>query len=163
MLGIDPGLATTGYGVVRDCEGEFSLIDCGIIATSASHSLPQRLQLLYRGLRDIVELHRPAEVAVESLFFNKNVRSALVVGQARGVALLAAADSALAVSEYTPLQVKQTITGYGQATKEQVQRMMQVLLRIDFLPQPDDAADGAAIAICHLHHSGLKAVIESRL
>lgn len=153
VLGVDPGTATMGYGVVGRAGERLMLIDYGVITTSADLDLPIRLQRLYSGLTDLIARFRPAGVAVEELFFNRNTRSALAVGQARGVAMLAAANAGVSVSEYTPLEVKQAIVGYGRASKQQIQRMVCMLLGLDFCPQPDDAADALAIAICHLHSS----------
>ncbi len=124
-------------------------LDFGAITTPASLPLTSRLLLLFEGLARVIDRARPTEVAVEQLFFARNVQSALAVGHARGVALLAAALRNLSVAEYTPLQVKLAVAGYGRATKEQVQNMVQVMLRLDRVPQPDDAADALAIAICH--------------
>ncbi len=155
-LGIDPGTATTGYGFVASAGDRLTLVECGVVATPADESLPQRLQTIYAGLTSLIRLHHPDSVAVEELFFSRNVRTALAVGQARGVALLAAAHAGLPVYEYTPLQVKQAVAGYGRADKEQVQAMVRVLLGLDRIPQPDDAADAIAIAICHLFSFGLQ-------
>lgn len=150
-LGLDPGLALTGYGLVG-WEGEaLRAIEYGVISTPASEPPAQRLQLLYGGLRQVISRHRLTEVAVEQLFFSRNARTALAVGQARGVALLAVADAGLPVSEYTPLQVKRAIVGYGRGTKHQIQQMVRILLGLKEVPQPDDAADALAVAICHLH------------
>ena len=149
VLGIDPGTAILGYGVVRVKDERLEAIDYGVLTTPASLPLTARLLSLFDGLLRIIDVTKPQEVAVEQLFFAKNVQSALAVGQARGVALLAAAQRGLYVCEYTPLQVKQAITGYGRATKQQIQKMVQVILGIPEVPQPDDAADALAIAICH--------------
>ncbi len=149
VLGIDPGTAILGYGAVA-IEGEaLEAVDFGVLTTPASLPLTSRLLFLFEGLAKIIDRIHPAEVAVEQLFFSRNVRSAFAVGQARGVALLAAARGGLPVSEYTPQQVKQAVAGYGKATKLQVQSMVQVMLSLQQLPYPDDAADALAIAICH--------------
>lgn len=149
ILGVDPGTAILGYGVVL-VEGEgLEAVDFGVLTTPAALPLTSRLLLLFDGLTRIIEETKPSEVAIEQLFFAKNVQSALAVGQARGVALLAAARRGLPVSEYTPLQVKQAVAGYGRATKIQVQSMVQVMLSLREIPQPDDAADALAIALCH--------------
>ncbi len=153
VLGVDPGTATMGYGVVARAGDKLKVIDYGVVTTSGDLPLFKRLQALYDGLTALIRRHSPAEMAVEELFFNRNTRSALAVGQARGVAILAAANAGVAVSEYTPLEVKQAIVGYGRATKEQIQRMVCMLLDLEAAPQPDDAADALAIAICHLHTS----------
>ena len=149
VLGIDPGTAILGYGVVLVEEDQLRPLDYGVITTPASLPVASRLLLLFDGLRRVIDRANPSEVAVEQLFFARNVQSALAVGQARGVALLAAAQSSLPICEYTPLQVKQAVAGYGRATKEQVQKMVQVMLRLDEIPRPDDAADALAIAMCH--------------
>lgn len=152
VIGIDPGTATTGYGLVRDNEdGSLAMVDYGVILTSPALSMPQRLLELHQRLLEILLLHRPHSGAVEKLFFQRNVTTAISVGQARGVALLALAESDLPVAEYTPLEVKQAVVGYGGADKNQVQQMVRAVLGLDVIPHPDDAADALAIAICHLH------------
>ena len=151
VLGIDPGTALMGYGIVAERESGLELVAYGALTTPSHTPLPLRLKTLYRGLVDLIERHRPDESAVEELFFSRNVRTAIAVGQARGVALLAAANCGLAVAEYSPQQVKQAIAVYGRARKDQVQEMVRVLLRMDVIPEPDDAADALALAICHLH------------
>jgi crossover junction endodeoxyribonuclease RuvC len=152
VIGIDPGTATTGYGLVREDEsGSLSVIDYGVIATSADLPMPQRLLELHRRLSEILLLHRPESSAVEKLFFQRNVRTAISVGQGRGVVLLTLAQADLSVAEYTPLEIKQAVAGYGGADKNQVQQMVRALLNLDDVPKPDDAADALAVAICHLH------------
>jgi crossover junction endodeoxyribonuclease RuvC len=150
-LGIDPGVAICGYGLVAEDQGALRLVAYGAITTRAGEPPAQRLLLVYHSLRDLIGKHRPYDVAVEELFFNKNVRTALQVGQARGVVLLAAAEAGLDVAEYTPLQVKQALVGYGRAEKTQVQEMVRVMLNLERTPAPDDAADALAVAICHIH------------
>lgn len=152
VIGIDPGTATTGYGLIRE-EQDGSLVvgDYGVIQTPAEMPLPDRLLILYKNLTKLLLLHHPESGAVEKLFFQKNVRTALSVGQARGVVLLTLAQSGLSISEYTPLVIKQAVAGYGGADKLQVQNMVRVLLNLPKIPQPDDAADALAIAICHIH------------
>jgi crossover junction endodeoxyribonuclease RuvC len=153
-IGIDPGTAITGYGLVRLADnGDLSNVDYGVILTSASKSMPERLLELHIELVKIIDLHRPNLGAVEKLFFQRNVRTALAVGQARGVALLALAEKSIPVAEYTPLEVKQAVTGYGGADKNQIQQMVKVLLNLSKIPKPDDAADALAVAICHLNNS----------
>jgi crossover junction endodeoxyribonuclease RuvC len=159
VLGIDPGAAITGWGLVSKEGDQLALVDYGTVRTSSDAPLPQRLQVLYRGLGQVISSHGPSAVAVEKLFFNKNVRTAMTVGQARGVALLAVAEAGLPVHEYTPLEVKQAVCGYGRASKEQIQKLVQMLLGLDSIPQPDDAADAIAIAICHIHSSPLQATL----
>lgn len=155
VLGIDPGTARLGYAVIRGQSSKLELVCADVIATPAGEPMPLRLQRIFRGLLDIVAEHHPTEMAVEELFFAKNATTAIGVGQARGVALLAAAESGLPVSEYKPMQVKQAIHGYGLATKAQVGDMVRALLHLSALLRPDDAADAAAIAICHLHSTHL--------
>ncbi len=159
VLGIDPGTAITGYGLVREDDEGLALITCGVITTPADQLLPQRLQTIYRGLAAIIGQHRPDQVAVEELFFSRNVRTALSVGQARGVVLLAAAEAGLPLHEYKPLEVKQTVAGYGGADKRQVQEMVRLLLHLEQVPEPDDAADAVAVAVCHIHSARMRALI----
>ena len=159
VLGIDPGTAITGYGLVHENDEGLALVDCGVITTPADQPLPQRLQTIYRGLAAIIGQHRPDQVAVEELFFSRNVRTALSVGQARGVVLLAAAEAGLPLHEYKPLEVKQTVAGYGGADKRQVQEMVRLLLRLEEIPEPDDAADAVAVAVCHIHSARMRALI----
>ncbi len=157
VIGIDPGIATTGYGLVSiSNDGNLSLLDFGVIQTSPENTTSQRLLQLYQRLQEIVLLHQPQSGAVEKLFFQKNVRTALSVGQARGVAMLVLANTGLPVFEYTPLEIKQAVVGYGAASKSQVQKMVKVLLGLREIPKPDDAADALAIAICHIHSLQLK-------
>mgnify|MGYP005841129357 CR=1 FL=1 len=160
VLGIDPGTATTGYALVLETAGGLHLEDCGVITTSADCPLPKRLQQIYRELLGLARRCQPAAAAVEELFFSRNARTALAVGQARGVVLLAMAEAGLPVYEYTPLQVKQAIAGYGRATKGQMQQMVRMLLSLEVIPQPDDAADAAAVAICHIHSARMKTLVE---
>jgi len=151
VLGIDPGTAITGYGLVDEGEQGLALVDCGVITTPSDEPLPERLRRIYHGLAGIIERHQPQAAAVEELFFSRNARTALSVGHARGVILLALADAGLAIFEYKPLEVKQAIAGYGGADKQQVQEMVRLLLSLDQVPRPDDAADAVAVAVCHLH------------
>lgn len=155
VFGIDPGVATTGYGLVGDDDGCLGLLDCGVVSTPAGEPLPARLASTYGRLASLLALRRPDAVAVEQLFFGRNVRTAIAVGQARGVALLAAEHAGVPVYEYTPLQVKQAVVGYGRADKHQVKEMVRLLLRLDTTPEPDDAADAVAVAVCHLHSARL--------
>jgi crossover junction endodeoxyribonuclease RuvC len=151
VLGVDPGTARLGYAVIRAEGGTLTLVRGDIIATPAGAPAHQRLHTIYHGLLSIIAECAPSEMAVEELFFAKNTTTAIGVGQARGVALLAAAETGLAVSEYKPMQVKQAIHGYGLATKAQVGEMVRALLRLPAPLTPDDASDAAAIAICHIH------------
>jgi crossover junction endodeoxyribonuclease RuvC len=153
VLGVDPGTAILGYGVVAVDGDRLDAIDYGVLTTAPSDPLTVRLMALFDGLSAVIGRTHPSEAAVEQLFFARNVQSALAVGHARGVVLLAAARGSIPVSEYTPLQVKQAVAGYGRATKEQVQQMVRVILGLREIPQPDDAADALAIAICHAQWS----------
>ena len=161
VLGIDPGTATTGYGLLHEHEdGSLSVIDYGVILTPADDPMPERLLTLNKKLKEIILLHRPISGAVEKLFFQRNVKTALSVGQARGVVLLTMVEAGLTIAEYTPLEVKQAVAGYGGADKNQVQQMVRALLGLNELPQPDDAADALAIAICHIHSNRMRSLIE---
>lgn len=160
ILGIDPGTAITGYGVVDYRGNHFSVLTYGCIRTEANTPLALRLKLIYQGLTELILKYRPEHLAVEELFFNKNVRTALAVGHARGITLLAGANAAIPIYEYTPLQVKQAVVGYGRAEKQQIQYMVKMLLGLADIPKPDDVADALAIAICHAHAStGLGRII----
>jgi crossover junction endodeoxyribonuclease RuvC len=150
-LGIDPGTAIVGYAVIVARGNELTMIACDVITTPAKMALAERLQIIYKRLSEIIALYKPHDAAMEELFFAKNARTAMTVGQARGVAMLALANGGLSVSEYTPKQVKQAVTGYGGANKEQVGEMVRILLKLPTVPRPDDAADAAAVAICHLN------------
>lgn len=149
IMGIDPGTAITGYGIVEYDNNRFKAVAYDAIRTPAGQELPLRLQHIYREITDLIKKYRPETVAIEELFFNKNVRTALAVGQARGTAVVAAANSGVQVAEYTPLQVKQSVAGYGRAEKEQIQYMVRLILNLPEVPKPDDVADALAIAICH--------------
>ncbi|MEZ4732045.1 MAG: crossover junction endodeoxyribonuclease RuvC [Caldilineaceae bacterium] len=154
VLGIDPGTAITGYGIVaQTIEGNYTLLACGVLRTQAGHPMPLRLRELFHDMKTLIAEFEPDEMAIEKLFFGRNVTTAITVGQARGVILVAAAESELSVAEYTPAEVKQAITGYGNADKRQIQEMVQRLLELEQPPHPDDAADGVAVAICHLQRS----------
>jgi crossover junction endodeoxyribonuclease RuvC len=156
-LGIDPGTAITGYGIIKEeQDGSLSVLDFGVIRTSSEQSHPDRLVHLYNRIKQLVLLHQPDMGAVEKLFFEKNVRTALFVGQARGVALLAMAENQISIGEYTPMEVKQAVAGYGGADKNQVQQMVRTILGLETIPRPDDAADALAVAICHIHSVGIR-------
>ena len=174
VLGIDPGTAIMGYGVVSyapDATGEdvgstawlgmtgLHAVAYGVLRTPAHMPLIERLPRLYDGVMGLIREFQPSAVAIEELFFSKNVSTALSVGHARGVVILAAAHNGLPIAEYTPLQVKQAVAGYGRATKDQVQQMVRVLLNLESIPQPDDAADALAIAICHLPSRQFEAML----
>ena len=162
VLGLDPGLATTGYGLVEESEsGDIALVDYGAIQTPVGEPLPNRLLQIARELTSLLTRYRPDIVAVEELFFARNVTTALIVGQARGVILLEAARAGMPVREYKPMIIKQAITGYGKAPKTQMQEMVRLLLQLDQVPTPDDAADAVAVAICHLHNRRLAGLVGS--
>ncbi|MGB3634961.1 MAG: crossover junction endodeoxyribonuclease RuvC [Rubrobacteraceae bacterium] len=149
ILGIDPGTATMGWGVIRQEGNRLRYVQHGAITTPSNWEMPRRLGRLFDGVSELVRGYRPETVAIEELFFNTNVTTGITVGQARGVAILAAYKAGIEVTEYTPLQVKQAVTSYGRADKRQVQEMVRALLNLREIPKPDDAADGLAIAICH--------------
>lgn len=159
VLGIDPGTATTGYGFIRDTETGPELVAYGAVLTPAGAPMPERLKTIYRELTQLLLLHHPDTAAVEKLFFQKNVSTAMTVGQARGVALLALAQANVPVGEYTPRDVKQAVAGYGGADKPQIQQMVRAILNLTDLPKPDDAADALAVAICHLHSLKLNTLL----
>ena len=163
VLGIDPGFATTGFAVVEREGSHLGAIAVGAIATPPKLPTAARLSFLRARLLELIETHRPEVVAVERLFFNVNVRTAMAVGQASGVALEAAASSGLDVHHYTPLEVKQSVVGVGNATKHQVQTMVAALLGLDAPPKPPDAADACALCICHINRSGLARALEAAL
>jgi len=149
ILGIDPGIADTGFGVIaKDAQGKIKCIDYGSVTTAAKTDLTDRLEILSRALTEIIKKYKPDLISVEELFFSKNVKTALVVGHARGVILLTARQQNVRVVEFTPLQVKQAVSSYGKAPKAQVQRMVKMLLNLKNIPKPDDAADALAVAIC---------------
>jgi crossover junction endodeoxyribonuclease RuvC len=161
-LGVDPGTALLGYGLVRG-DDDPELLDYGVVSTSNVETMPQRLARVYDVIWDLIRRHEPDELAIEQLFFARNVTTALAVGQARGVVLLAAAQHGMPVFEYKPSEVKQAISGYGNADKAQMQEMVRILLRLDSVPQPDDAADALAIAICHVHSRAFQEATQATL
>ena len=149
ILGIAPGLAIVGYGVVEYIGNKYKAIDYGCITTGSEILFPERLKIIYDEMLFLIDKYKPEDVAMEELFFNKNVKTAIKVGQARGVEVLAIINKGLEVYEYTPLQIKQSVVGYGRAEKRQVQEMVKLLLNLKEIPKPDDAADALAVAICH--------------
>jgi len=152
VIGVDPGTATTGYGLVREDErGNLEAVAYGVVTTPSDWDMPRRLLFIYEQLKEIIQNYQPDSSAVEKLYFQSNVRTAISVGQGRGAALIALASSDLPLGEYTPLEVKQAVVGYGNADKNQVQQMVKMLLNMEELPRPDDAADALAVAICHIH------------
>lgn len=158
ILGIDPGTAATGYGVITSTAGKLQLLAYGVVATAPGRADHLRLSQLHDELSALLARFGPTEVGIEQLFFQNNAKTAIAVGQARGVALLAAAQAGCHVGEYTPLQVKQAVVGYGAAQKAQVQYMVKAILALAETPKPDDAADALAIAICHAHSRKMAAV-----
>jgi crossover junction endodeoxyribonuclease RuvC len=149
ILGIDPGIARMGWGLLSENEGQLKLIDVGCFETKAGMAEPERLKNIYQFLIQLIQKHRPGVLSIEELFFASNAKTAFTVGQARGVVLLAATLAKLQINSYTPLQVKQSLTGYGRADKKQIQIMVKSILHLNTIPQPDDAADALAIAITH--------------
>jgi crossover junction endodeoxyribonuclease RuvC len=161
VIGVDPGTATTGYGIVRRASpdaDQFEAVDYGVIETPAGQPMPERLATLHGKLRAILCEHRPTQAAVELLFFGKNATTAMTVGQARGVVLMALGEARIPVAEYKPMEVKKATAGFGGAEKTQMQRMVQMLLGLPEIPRPDDAADGLALAITHLRLARLRAL-----
>ena len=156
ILGIDPGLATMGYGVIQGERGDFRLVQYGTINTPAGQPMPQRLRAVYQGVRQLMEIYQPDEVAFEELFFSKNITTGMAVSAARGVALLAVVEKTDDLYEYTPMQIKQAVTGYGGADKHQVQHMVKLLLHMQEIARPDDAADAVAVALTHAHSQQAK-------
>lgn len=149
ILGIDPGTAITGFGVI-DCEGDrFKFVDAGVIRTPKEQPMNERLLTVYDEVHELLAEFKPDVMSIELLFFARNVTTAMTVGQSRGIVMLAATQAKIPVFEYTPMQVKQAVTGYGKADKKQIQEMVKQLLKLDAIPKPDDAADGLAIAITH--------------
>ena len=156
VMGIDPGTATTGYGFIRENKNHMDLVEYGTINTSPKQKPHERLAIISEQLTALISKYMPDSVAVEQLFFTTNAKTAIKVGEARGVILLTAAKQGVVVAEYTPLQVKQALTGYGKADKKQIQYMVKMLLKCKETPKPDDAADALAIAICHINSRKIK-------
>lgn len=160
ILGIDPGYAILGWGVIDVIGNRFSVVDYGSILTDTSMEMPARLQVLYNGLTELINKYKPDDASIEQLFFNNNAKTAILVGEARGVAVLACANGNLNIGEYTPLQIKQALVGYGRADKKQVQYMVKTMLNLKSVPKPDDTADALAAAICHAHSAGRKDILK---
>ncbi|HBF86096.1 MAG TPA: crossover junction endodeoxyribonuclease RuvC [Clostridiales bacterium] len=156
ILGIDPGLATMGWGVIKSERGQAAVIDYGAVLTPKDESLPVRLALLEKGVNQLVDKFKPDEIALEELFFNTNITTGINVAQARGVILLTCVKACGRLYEYTPLQIKQALTGYGRADKHQIQAMVKTFLRLDKVPRPDDAADALAVALTHSQTNRLR-------
>jgi len=161
ILGLDPGTASTGYGVISVTGNRFCALEYGVVSTPPAQPLERRLDTLFAQLTDVLRKHNPDATAVESLFFNTNVSTALAVGHARGVALLACARADCAVFEYTPQQVKMAVVGYGRASKEQMMEMVRVLLGLGEIPKPDHAADALGVAICHANTNVIRLKLEA--
>lgn len=151
VLGIDPGFAIVGVGIIEYKGNKFTVIDHFAITTKAHTPIEERLKIIYDGITDTINKYKPDFVAVEELFFNSNAKTAIGVGQARGVILLSAVNAKVPIFEYTPLQVKQAVVGYGRADKTQIQQMIKAILALPAVPKPDDVADALAIAVCHAH------------
>ncbi|MFC1916374.1 crossover junction endodeoxyribonuclease RuvC [Chloroflexota bacterium] len=162
VLGIDPGTITMGYGVVESQDDEIALIDCGALVSPERSPIGERLSYLYKELLELIRRHQPDTVAVEQPFVAKNVRSALAIGRAQGAALLAAANKGVPTYEYTPAQIKQRVANYGASSKAQIQEMVRLQLGLAEVPQPDDAADALAVAICHLRETHLSRLLASQ-
>ena len=158
IMGIDPGFAITGYGIIRYEGNRFVTVDYGAITTKATTPFAQRLLILSMGLDELISKYSPSAISVEELFFNKNIKTALSAAHGRGIALLSGARSGAQVFEYTPLQVKQAVVGYGRAEKSQIQQMVKAILNLPEIPKPDDVADALAVAICHAHSSRMGAL-----
>ena len=158
ILGFDPGTATTGYGVIETVGSSMRLLDYGTIRTTAATPMPDRLVMICEAAGELIDSFSPEQIAVEKLYFNTNVTTGITVAQARGVLLLAAAQRHIEIGEYTPLQVKQAVVGYGKADKQQIQYMVSRILNMKETPRPDDAADALAIAVCHSHFYKTKAL-----
>ncbi len=159
ILGIDPGYAIVGYGVIDYRNNHFSVIDYGAILTDAGTPFNERLEKIYDDLSALLEKYKPEAMSVEKVFYNSNAKTVIDVSQARGVIMLAAQKSRVPVFEYTPLQVKQSVVGYGRAEKKQIQEMIKRILHLEKVPKPDDTADALAMAICHAHSSGSLSVM----
>ena len=161
ILGIDPGTATTGFGFVRECrDGSLEAVDYGVILTPPDIAMEKRLLMLYQQLKEKILFHHPVSGAVEKLFFQRNVTTAISVGQARGVILLVMAEANMTAAEYTPNEIKQAVVGYGGADKKQMQIMVKTLLNLEDIPRPDDAADALGVAICHYYNNRFLSLAE---
>ncbi|NLU10884.1 MAG: crossover junction endodeoxyribonuclease RuvC [Tepidanaerobacter acetatoxydans] len=162
IMGVDPGIAISGYGIISNEQNNCYVVEYGVIRTPPKFSMPYRLKQIHEGYLELIQKYKPDVVAVEELFFNKNAKTIISVGQARGVAVLAAALSKIEVFEYTPLQVKQAVVGYGHADKRQVQQMIKASFNLEELPKPDDAADALAVALCHMNSYKLQNIMDGR-
>jgi crossover junction endodeoxyribonuclease RuvC len=164
ILGIDPGMAITGYGVIESDKNnnKMKVLDYGVVTTPSDMETSQRLLHIFNSVEELIRQYSPDAIAYEELFFNKNVKTALIIGHARGAAVVAGARQGIDLYEYTPLQVKQAVAGYGRADKQQVQSMVKLLLNLREIPKPDDAADALAVAVCHMHSAQFGRKLESR-
>ncbi|AEE91318.1 component of RuvABC resolvasome, endonuclease [Tepidanaerobacter acetatoxydans Re1] len=162
IMGVDPGIAISGYGIISNEQSNCYVVEYGVIRTPPKLAMPYRLKQIHEGYIELIQKYKPDVVAVEELFFNKNAKTIISVGQARGVAVLAAALSKIEVFEYTPLQVKQAVVGYGRADKQQVQQMIKTSFNLEELPKPDDAADALAVALCHMNSYKLRNIMDGR-
>jgi crossover junction endodeoxyribonuclease RuvC len=162
IFGIDPGIAIVGYGIIEYQGNKFNVIDYGAILTGPEHPFPKRLKMVYDELNELLLKYKPDAIAIEELFFNKNAKTAIKVGQARGVQILAAMNNGIDIYEYTPLQVKQGVVGYGRAEKKQIQEMVKLLLNLKKVPKPDDVADALAVAICHAHSGNFREMFKMK-
>jgi len=159
ILGIDPGYAIMGYGIIDKNGNQFKNVAYGVVTTGKEMSMPDRLKCLYEGLTSVIIEYQPEEASIEQLFFNTNTATAIYVGQARGVAILSCANLSLSIFEYTPLEIKTSLTGYGRAGKTQVQTMVKMILGLSSIPKPDDAADALAAALCHGYSGNSKKIM----
>jgi crossover junction endodeoxyribonuclease RuvC len=162
ILGIDPGTVTMGYGVIESKEDKVALVECGALVSPARSPIGERLSYLYNGLLEVILRRQPDAAAIEQPFMAKNVQSALAIGRAQAVAILAAASSGIPSYEYTPTQVKQRVADYGASSKEQIQEMVRLQLGLAQLPEPSDAADALAVALCHLHEIHLESLLSEQ-
>jgi crossover junction endodeoxyribonuclease RuvC len=161
IMGLDPGTATTGFGVIKYKDGACSMLDYGCITTSKVHSLAERLKQISGDLQELISAWKPDAIAIEEIFFSKNIKTAMNVAHARGALMQKLSSEGYAVFEYKPQQIKESVCGYGKAEKIQVQKMVQLILKMDNLPRPDDAADALATAICHAGHETFKEKMEA--
>ncbi|MEZ4516608.1 MAG: crossover junction endodeoxyribonuclease RuvC [Chloroflexota bacterium] len=162
ILGLDPGTATTGYGVIDVEDGRMTVVDYGVITTPPDDSPATRLQSIYQELEDLLTQYKPATAGVEQVFFGRNITTAIAVGQARGVLLLALANAEIPIGEYSPPKIKESVTGYGKADKAQVQLMVRQLLDLTETPRPDDAADALAVAITHYNYYQFQSMMDTQ-
>jgi crossover junction endodeoxyribonuclease RuvC len=162
ILGLDPGTATVGYGIIEANDGRLTAVTFGVIQTLPGEAMALRLQQIYQAVNQLITDYQPETAAIEELFFGRNITSAIMVGQARGVLLLALANAGLTIGEYSPPKIKEAVSGYGKANKEQVQFMVQNLLGLDAIPRPDDAADGLAVALTHYQYRRYEMLAEGR-